>query len=534
MKQLLPPLLLFAAFAAAEARAQFATQVTAICAGCPFSQLLLEWDAAPGADELVQVGDALWVRSNDGLGGFGPAQFVTGLPAGEELVLFEDADGDGDTDLFTHLNGTVHLIRNEGGSFATVLLDTELSFDYFLNHPAEFGAVRAMHVDDDGLMDLCRRWNSGNTFIWYRNDGAGGYVKTTETLPVTIVADGEVVAIDWDNDGLNDLVTTTDSEVHGVVLLGSNGGWSSEPDTICTALSAFGMRFWDVADLNNDGVPDLLNPQNMFISHPDSAFYRRHWITEYNYNAYRRIMDLDCDDRPEIFGKAMNIGNAAFHVLHAQGDSLVLRTWEQLDPFLISYMQHVVADLDADGAPDLLFKEMPFPEATFYARYNLAVPPEVTLNLPFGSVTPGSTVALTGGTPEGGTWSGDGVVGDSLFTALAPGGPFLITYTYTNAFGCSGSAEALVDLATHAESMNAAALLKPYPQPADAWAWLPAAPADATVLLHDALGRTIIPPVERHGGQLRIATHTLPAGSYALRVMAPAAPTLQGRLVVGR
>ncbi len=219
--------LLIAALGASDARSQFDTTLSVICEGCPFSEWLLEWDTAPGADELVQQGDSLYVRSNDGSGAFGTPQFITALPMGEALVLFEDVDDDGDTDLFTHLDSTVHLLRNEGGTFTTVLLDTELSFDDWQNHPAWFGAVRAMQVDEDGLKDLALRRNNGNTFVWYRNDGMGGYTKRTETLPVNVMPDGDIVAMDWNNDGVNDLITTTDSEVHGVVILGNNGAWNS-------------------------------------------------------------------------------------------------------------------------------------------------------------------------------------------------------------------------------------------------------------------------------------------------------------------
>ncbi len=109
--------------------AQFDTSTSVVCEQCPFSQFLLEWDTFPGADELVQSRDSLYFRSNDGTGGFGALQFLTMLPSGEDLVLFEDADGDNDYDLFTHNNGTVHLLRNDGGAFETMLLDTTLNFN---------------------------------------------------------------------------------------------------------------------------------------------------------------------------------------------------------------------------------------------------------------------------------------------------------------------------------------------------------------------------------------------------------------------
>lgn len=524
--------LLLATIGPTVAHAQFDTTLTTICEGCPLSELLLEWDAAPGADELVQVGDSLYVRANDGLGGFGAPQFVTALPAGEQLVLFEDVDDDGDTDLFTHLAGTAHLVRNEGGSFTTVLLDTELNFDDWQYHPAWFGAVRAMHVDEDGLKDLALRRNNGNTFVWYRNDGMGGYVKRTETLPVNVITDGDIVALDWNNDGLNDLVTTAESEVHGVVILQDNGAWTSEPDTICTAESGFGMRFWDVADMNNDGVPDLLNPSHMFLSDPDSVFFRRLVQTDLNYQDYRRIMDLDCDDRPELFGKALNVGNAVFSVVQMNADSLVVELWEELDPFIISFMLHIVADLNADGAPDLVFKQLPLPENTVYARYNLATVPEVSLTLPFASLPFGTHVRLEGGTPAGGAWSGEGVVGDSLYTELTTGWPIEVSYSYTTEYACTGSATALVDIVTGLDGSRATRIPAPYPMPANDEAWVPVTDANALLQVHDAMGRLVSPSMTRHGDRFHIATEQLPNGTYLLTTIVQRRPTGHGRLVV--
>jgi hypothetical protein len=51
-------------------------------------------------------------------------------------------------------------------------------------------------------------------------------------------------------------------------------------------------------------------------------------------------------------------------------------------------------------------------------------------------------VPLTGGTPAGGTYSGTGVVGSTFYPIIAGAGAYTITYSYTDANGCSGSATA--------------------------------------------------------------------------------------------
>ncbi|HMB64330.1 MAG TPA: PKD domain-containing protein, partial [Eudoraea sp.] len=66
--------------------------------------------------------------------------------------------------------------------------------------------------------------------------------------------------------------------------------------------------------------------------------------------------------------------------------------------------------------------------------------PEVSLS-PFDTVCPGTPAFdLTGGSPEGGTYSGD-FVNDGMFDPVASGqGSFVITYTFEDESGCMGSA----------------------------------------------------------------------------------------------
>ncbi|MBK8584888.1 MAG: hypothetical protein IPN88_05460, partial [Bacteroidetes bacterium] len=48
---------------------------------------------------------------------------------------------------------------------------------------------------------------------------------------------------------------------------------------------------------------------------------------------------------------------------------------------------------------------------------------------------------MTGGSPSGGTYSGTGVTGNSFDPATSGVGTFAITYSYTNANGCSSTAQ---------------------------------------------------------------------------------------------
>jgi hypothetical protein len=74
---------------------------------------------------------------------------------------------------------------------------------------------------------------------------------------------------------------------------------------------------------------------------------------------------------------------------------------------------------------------------------------------------------LTGASPAGGVWSGNGVSGNNFSAQAAGSGLQTITYTYTDSLGCSNSASQLVwvDVCTGAETIqtNAFAI---YPNPA--------------------------------------------------------------------
>ena len=94
--------------------------------------------------------------------------------------------------------------------------------------------------------------------------------------------------------------------------------------------------------------------------------------------------------------------------------------------------------------------------------------PVVALNLPVEIVCPAQgSFALSGETPTGGTWSGNGVTG-SVFDPVAAGsGLQAINYTYTDANGCTAGAsdEILVDDCSGVEEMAGTAGITLYPNP---------------------------------------------------------------------
>ncbi len=81
---------------------------------------------------------------------------------------------------------------------------------------------------------------------------------------------------------------------------------------------------------------------------------------------------------------------------------------------------------------------------TANASLNVRALPSVIVNTQNGICVSGSPVALTGGTPSGGTYSGTGVSSGNFDPSVTGVGQQIITYSYTDAFGCSNSDTATI------------------------------------------------------------------------------------------
>jgi hypothetical protein len=67
--------------------------------------------------------------------------------------------------------------------------------------------------------------------------------------------------------------------------------------------------------------------------------------------------------------------------------------------------------------------------------------PSVTLVLPFDTLYQKTSLQqLSGGSPAGGLYTGQGINGTSFITAAIPVGNYTVTYKYTDANGCTSTA----------------------------------------------------------------------------------------------
>ena len=98
---------------------------------------------------------------------------------------------------------------------------------------------------------------------------------------------------------------------------------------------------------------------------------------------------------------------------------------------------------------------------------NLNPLPIVTFTLASDTVCDWDVVTLSGGTPSGGTYSGPGVAGGLFDANVAGAGTHMLTYTYTDANGCTDSAtvDIVVEICIGINELSTGEKVIVYPNP---------------------------------------------------------------------
>lgn len=133
-------------------------------------------------------------------------------------------------------------------------------------------------------------------------------------------------------------------------------------------------------------------------------------------------------------------------------------------------------------------------------------------------------ITLTGATPAGGTYSGTGVTGTSFNPATAGLGTKTITYTYTDANTCSGTATANIEVSEclSVEDLVAAGNLAIYPNPASdvvTFGFSNSTVANVNVAIVSLDGKTVYQN-QFQSNQGSIDVSTFARGTYMVRIQA--------------
>lgn len=142
-----------------------------------------------------------------------------------------------------------------------------------------------------------------------------------------------------------------------------------------------------------------------------------------------------------------------------------------------------------------------------------------------------NAIALTSGSPAGGTYSGPGVSGTNFDPATAGSGTHTIVYTYTDANGCtsSDSSDIVVDLCTGMNT-NPNELISIFPNP-NRGTFTISTDKDAQLEIVNELGQIVFSK-KINAGTSSVATSNLAHGVYTIRLLETNGKLKQTKMVI--
>ena len=153
-------------------------------------------------------GDIFWFENVDGNGGFNGefnTIFRNNSEDGKSSIYIEDIDNDDDYDLLSvsSVDNTVFWFENiDGkGNFGSQKIIS--------NSAIGAQSVFAIDIDNDKDIDIVSASLFDNTIAWYENLDSHGVFGTKQIISTNANGAFEVIAIDINSDGKNDLVSTS-------------------------------------------------------------------------------------------------------------------------------------------------------------------------------------------------------------------------------------------------------------------------------------------------------------------------------------
>ena len=270
-----------------------------------------------------------------------------------------DLDGDSDLDILVFANGdhSVAWYRNTGNGYFDHVTVVNSAIDLVRNaYPAD--------LDQDGDLDvLCCE---DGRLCWYPNDGSGIFGSPQVINNNTFVGYGSLSTSDLDNDSLNDIVFSSNSD--SIIAWNKNlGNGNFGPQQI---IASYGASYCSIipVDMDQDGEEDLFC-SNWFQSsgfiYTINTWYKKLGSGSFgpeqvidsigSYYNYINIVDLDNDSFPDIMSAysgviswKKNLGGGNFSTSLAINDSVEALTFALIDMDGDNDLDMILSDLSLD------------------------------------------------------------------------------------------------------------------------------------------------------------------------------------------
>lgn len=322
---------------------------------------------ADGAVDLVSVWDdfdELWLRLNNGAGGFSPfntdiSQAMNSVP----VMRSADIDGDGDQDLVGSAvpDRKIFWMENTGDPVWVEHNVVQL-YDY---HCSDLICIDA---EGDGDIDILANIKSlleyGDTW-WYINDGAGHFTQGSQVFDYS--DGGHFGTADLDQDGLTDILYYYSSVKYMRALPG--GGFEA-PVWLGSSLAFYAG---DAGDIDGDGDMDIVgqvnNPAGVAFLENDGnmQFADAQFIEEGVSPSAVRFGDADGDGDQDVFSS----GSYEHGLTWYENDGGFFLEQHVVGESAQAYYHYAfeVEDLDGDGDVDIAVSgNQQYEPSRFYAN----------------------------------------------------------------------------------------------------------------------------------------------------------------------
>lgn len=327
-----------------------------------------------GELDLLLIGNGygqVTIHENLGNRVYSKARFLSNVLCFPHDIDYGDLDNDGDLDVLVGglSKNVVSYFKNIGAA--------KFSKQHSILHtntvPAtgKSKAVCIKDLDGDGFNDVIHglEASSFNAYdgkvIWYKNDGLGNFIN-----PIEIISDVrnyiyEIVAIDLDLDGDNDLLIGTGQDV----FFYKNDGTGQFDEQILA--NDYAVFFIEPVDIDNDGTYEILmgsNTINVF-DYINDQFVALQNISILNVGSNNKFaIDYDKDGFVDIIGPISNYptDNGVGWARNLQNGTFAVT--ETL--FIDTINTCVPGDFDNDGDIDIISSYPNINQAILFENFN--------------------------------------------------------------------------------------------------------------------------------------------------------------------
>ncbi|MEK7254726.1 MAG: VCBS repeat-containing protein, partial [Bacteroidota bacterium] len=250
-------------------------------------------------------------------GAFGRQQLLFDGMLTDGSFSHGDLDGDGDEDLVAAASPNLVILENQGsGNFTLLAADPALQPTH---------SVQLQDMDGDGDLDLFA--GIGDDFsqalVWYENTGVG--VLSAVQHPIAGYSSISALKLaDFDGDGDPDVFKASSADAKISRFKNNGDGTFQAEETVVTGYNFSGL---DVADVDFDGNLDLAastaNEVIWYENQGGQGSLSAAKIVAQEPGlapAYLTVADLDADGRPDVLSGSNSLGGIQWNGQTGQGD----------------------------------------------------------------------------------------------------------------------------------------------------------------------------------------------------------------------